>query len=118
MALRKIGPKPLHLSLAQPIQIAHQARVGSGKVNPAGLATSSRLMGPEPKPDGGILAAKARFVPVPHSRPQRRAEIHIAPPSTYELADVFRYQLCAHLPQIDLGPHARLSLSSGSGYGS
>jgi hypothetical protein len=73
-------------------------------------------VGLEPKPDGGIFAAKAQFVP--YSRPQSRAEIHIAPPSTHKLADVFRCHLFAHLPQIDLNPHARLSLSSSSGYGS
>jgi hypothetical protein len=48
MAPRKIGPQPLHLSFAQPIQITHKAPFGSGTVTHADLAVSSRLMGPEP----------------------------------------------------------------------
>ncbi|WP_234992189.1 hypothetical protein, partial [Roseisalinus antarcticus] len=48
MALRKIGPQPRHLSLAQPIQIAHHAPFGSGTMNHADRAASTRLMGPEP----------------------------------------------------------------------
>jgi hypothetical protein len=48
MALWEIRPQPLHLSLAQPIQIAHHVPFGSGTVNHASVAASTRLMGPEP----------------------------------------------------------------------
>jgi hypothetical protein len=49
MALRQIRPQPLHLSLAQPIQTAHQASLRSESVNHAVITASNRLMGPEPK---------------------------------------------------------------------
>ncbi|PIL16292.1 hypothetical protein P775_25365 [Puniceibacterium antarcticum] len=57
MALRKIRPEPLHLSLAKPIQITHQALLGSRTVNHAGLAASTRLMGPDPNPFVWVPAA-------------------------------------------------------------
>lgn len=55
MALREIRRNLLRLSLAQPIQVAHEAPFRSGPVNQAGVADSIGLMGPEPNERGNLM---------------------------------------------------------------